>query len=94
MSEHATTYVPRSAFARWLESRLPILGLVHSSFVAFPVPSYASEAFFDETARLCQWHVPAAHFLESWGDLRALRTQLLIRWYNPEQGRKLTVQPA
>jgi len=25
----------------------------------------------DETAELCQWHVPAAHDLESWGDARA-----------------------
>lgn len=25
----------------------------------------------DETALLCHWHVPAAHVLESWGDLRA-----------------------
>jgi molybdopterin-containing oxidoreductase family iron-sulfur binding subunit len=25
----------------------------------------------DETAELCHWHVPAAHFLESWGDARA-----------------------
>ena len=25
----------------------------------------------DETSRLCHWHVPAAHFLESWGDARA-----------------------
>jgi molybdopterin-containing oxidoreductase family iron-sulfur binding subunit len=25
----------------------------------------------DETAALCQWHVPEAHFLESWGDVRA-----------------------
>lgn len=25
----------------------------------------------DETAQLCHWHVPAAHVLESWGDLRA-----------------------
>lgn len=24
----------------------------------------------DETAELCLWHVPAAHYLESWGDLR------------------------
>jgi ubiquinol-cytochrome c reductase cytochrome b/c1 subunit len=38
MSEHATTYVPRSAFAKWFESRLPLAGLVHSSFIAFPVP--------------------------------------------------------
>ncbi len=25
----------------------------------------------DDTAVLCNWHVPAAHYLESWGDLRA-----------------------
>src|SRR3954449_13130372 len=36
--QHATTYVPKSAFAKWFESRLPIAGLIHSSFVAFPVP--------------------------------------------------------
>jgi MoCo/4Fe-4S cofactor protein with predicted Tat translocation signal len=26
--------------------------------------------FRDETSYLCQWHVPEAHFLESWGDAR------------------------
>ena len=25
----------------------------------------------DETTNLCHWHVPAAHFLESWGDTRS-----------------------
>ena len=25
----------------------------------------------DETAAMCQWHVPAKHYLESWGDARA-----------------------
>ncbi|HEV2021629.1 MAG TPA: TAT-variant-translocated molybdopterin oxidoreductase [Terriglobales bacterium] len=25
----------------------------------------------DETSALCQWHVPEAHYLESWGDTRA-----------------------
>ncbi|HXV43299.1 MAG TPA: TAT-variant-translocated molybdopterin oxidoreductase, partial [Anaerolineae bacterium] len=25
----------------------------------------------DETAELCQWHIPALHFLEMWGDVRA-----------------------
>ncbi len=38
MSAHPTTYVPKNAAAKWLESRLPIIGLVHTSFVAFPVP--------------------------------------------------------
>jgi ubiquinol-cytochrome c reductase cytochrome b/c1 subunit len=31
-------YKPRSAFMRWLEARLPIGTLVHSSFVAYPTP--------------------------------------------------------
>jgi ubiquinol-cytochrome c reductase cytochrome b subunit len=33
-----TTYVPKSAFARWFESRLPLVGFVHSSFVSYPTP--------------------------------------------------------
>ncbi len=28
--------------------------------------------FVDETSALCQWHIPQAHFLESWSDARAL----------------------
>jgi ubiquinol-cytochrome c reductase cytochrome b/c1 subunit len=32
------TYVPKSAVAQWFESRLPVIGLVHSSFVTFPNP--------------------------------------------------------
>ena len=27
--------------------------------------------FQDETSRLCEWHLPEAHYLESWGDTRA-----------------------
>jgi MoCo/4Fe-4S cofactor protein with predicted Tat translocation signal len=30
-----------------------------------------SGLYYDETGELCHWHVPAAHFLESWGDARA-----------------------
>ena len=33
-----STFVPKSALGRWFESRLPIGGLVHSSFVAYPTP--------------------------------------------------------
>ena len=38
MHDHATVWVPKSRFGKWFESRLPVGGLIHSSFVAFPVP--------------------------------------------------------
>lgn len=37
MSGHST-YQPQNAFMQWLEKRLPIGGLIHSSFVAYPTP--------------------------------------------------------
>ncbi len=37
MSGHST-YQPQSGFMKWMESRLPIAGLVHSSFIAYPTP--------------------------------------------------------
>src|SRR5882724_9095120 len=33
-----STYQPQSGFMRWLERRLPIGGLIHSSFIAYPTP--------------------------------------------------------
>jgi ubiquinol-cytochrome c reductase cytochrome b/c1 subunit len=33
-----STYVPKSAVGRWFESRLPLMGLAHSSFIAYPTP--------------------------------------------------------
>ncbi|GLK56371.1 ubiquinol-cytochrome c reductase cytochrome b subunit [Methylopila capsulata] len=33
-----STYQPKSGLAKWFESRLPIVGLVHSSAIAYPVP--------------------------------------------------------
>jgi MoCo/4Fe-4S cofactor protein with predicted Tat translocation signal len=35
--------------------------------------------YADETAELCQWHLPAAHDLESWGDGRAFDGTLTLR---------------
>ncbi|MDJ1159318.1 cytochrome b/b6 [Chelatococcus sp. SYSU_G07232] len=37
MSGHST-YVPKSPVMKWFESRLPLFGLIHSSFVAYPTP--------------------------------------------------------
>ena len=33
-----STYIPKSALAKWFEARLPIGGLIHSSFIAYPTP--------------------------------------------------------
>ncbi len=33
-----SSYQPKNGFAKWLEARLPIIGLVHSSFVVYPSP--------------------------------------------------------
>jgi ubiquinol-cytochrome c reductase cytochrome b/c1 subunit len=33
-----STYVPKSSLAKWFEARLPIVGLMHSSFVSYPTP--------------------------------------------------------
>ena len=35
--------------------------------------------YFDETARLCQWHIPQAHYLEAWGDARAFDGTISIQ---------------
>ncbi len=45
------------------------LGFAHQ-LLKVPVRVHAG-LYADETAELCQWHVPLAHYLESWGDLRA-----------------------
>ena len=37
MSGHST-YQPQNKFLQWLEKRLPIGGLIHSSFIAYPTP--------------------------------------------------------
>ena len=33
-----SAYQPSHPALKWLEQRLPIIGLVHSSFVAYPTP--------------------------------------------------------
>ena len=33
-----TSYQPKSRLGKWFEARLPVMGLVHSSFIVFPTP--------------------------------------------------------
>lgn len=35
---HDSSYIPSTGFAKWLDTRLPILRLAHDSFVDFPTP--------------------------------------------------------
>ena len=35
-------YQPQNGFLQWIEKRLPIGGLIHSSFVAYPTPLFDS----------------------------------------------------
>src|SRR3990172_1087337 len=38
MSGGASVYQPKNPIAKWIETRLPILSLAHSSLIVFPVP--------------------------------------------------------
>jgi len=38
MSEHPSTYEPRTGVEKWLDSRLPIVRLAYDSFVDYPTP--------------------------------------------------------
>ncbi len=38
MSDHLSTYEPKNAFSKWLDSRLPIARMMHGQFVDFPTP--------------------------------------------------------
>ncbi len=70
--ESATKYVPKSGLARWFESRLPVLGLVHSSFVVFPTPrnlnywwSFGAILTFMLTSQIVTGVVLAMHYVPS-----------------------------
>src|SRR6202453_5508263 len=67
-----SAYVPKSAFARWFESRLPIVGLVHSSFIAYPTPrnlnymwTFGAILSFMLVAQIVTGVVLAMHFIPS-----------------------------
>ena len=38
MSDHPSTYEPKSGIEKWLDSRLPIVRLAYDSFVDYPTP--------------------------------------------------------
>jgi ubiquinol-cytochrome c reductase cytochrome b/c1 subunit len=38
MSDHESTYEPKSGMARWFDERLPLMRMMHGQFVDFPTP--------------------------------------------------------
>ncbi|MDC9700980.1 MAG: cytochrome b N-terminal domain-containing protein [Alphaproteobacteria bacterium] len=42
---HGESYKPRNGFTRWLEKRLPIIGLIYPAFVTFPTPRNLNYAY-------------------------------------------------
>ena len=67
-----STYVPKSAIGRWFEARLPLMGLAHSSFVAYPVPrnlnymwTFGAILSFMLVAQIVTGVVLAMHYIPS-----------------------------
>jgi len=67
-----STYVPKSRIGRWFESRLPLFGLVHSSFIAYPVPrnlnymwAFGAILSFMLVAQIVTGVVLAMHYIPS-----------------------------
>ena len=67
-----STYVPKSAVGRWFESRLPLFGLSHSSFIAYPTPrnlnymwTFGAILSFMLVAQIVTGVVLAMHFVPS-----------------------------
>ncbi|MCV0429003.1 MAG: cytochrome b/b6 [Roseibium sp.] len=73
MAGHSN-YVPQSAGAKWLESRLPVISLVRGSFVDFPTPknlnywwTFGGILFFVLIAQLITGIVLAMHYTPNTG---------------------------
>jgi ubiquinol-cytochrome c reductase cytochrome b/c1 subunit len=71
MSGHAS-YQPQNKFLQWFEKRLPIGGLIHSSFVAYPTPrnlnywwTFGGILSFLLTVQILTGVVLAMHYLPS-----------------------------
>ncbi|TYC64593.1 cytochrome b/b6 [Stappia sp. BW2] len=73
MAGHSN-YVPQSAAAKWLESRLPVISLVRGSFVDFPTPknlnywwTFGGILFFMLIAQIITGVVLVMHYTPSTG---------------------------
>jgi len=86
-----STYVPKSAIGRWFESRLPLMGLVHSSFVAYPTPrnlnymwAFGAILSFMLVAQIVTGVVLAMHYVpsatEAFGSINHIMRDVNYGW--------------
>ncbi len=68
-------YQPKSRAAKWFERRLPVVGLVHSSFIAYPTPrnlnywwTFGAILTFMLALQIATGVVLAMHYIPSAGD--------------------------
>jgi len=87
MSGHST-YEPKSGAAKWFEARLPVVGLVYSSFVAFPTPrnlnywwNFGAILVFMLAAQIATGIVLAMHYIPN-GDLAMSSVESIMRDVN------------
>jgi quinol-cytochrome oxidoreductase complex cytochrome b subunit len=87
MAEHST-YTPKNAAAKWFERRLPILGLVHSSFIVYPTPrnlnywwNFGAILVFMLAAQMATGIILAMHYIPS-GDLAMGSVESIMRDVN------------
>ena len=86
-----STYVPKSAIGRWFESRLPLMGLAHSSFVAYPMPrnlnymwTFGAILSFMLVAQIVTGVVLAMHYVpsatEAFGSINHIMRDVNYGW--------------
>src|SRR6476619_267697 len=87
MAGHAT-YQPHTRFANWLERRLPIISLVHSSFIVYPTPrnlnywwNFGAILTFMLVAQIVTGVVLAMHFVPD-GALAFISVEKIMRDVN------------
>ena len=91
MALHASTYEPKSRFAKWMDVRLPVGRLMHTQFVDFPTPrnlnywwTFGGILTFFLVAQIVTGVVLAMHYqpsaTEAFDSVEAIRRDVNFGW--------------
>ena len=91
MSNHASTYEPKSRSAKWWDERLPIMRMMHAQFVDFPTPrnlnylwTFGGILSFCLVAQLVSGIVLAMHYqpsaAEAFNSIEHIRRDVNFGW--------------